>query len=143
MKIFHHPPEFRSRELLAECDLPTSDLESRHFDHFLGCGPAEDPQGIVGLEIFGAVALLRSLAVAKDARGTGCGKALVMGAETYAKEKGVSKLYLLTTTAERFFVHLGYSHAERSSAPEQLKRTKEFSDLCPENAAFMMKKLAG
>lgn len=141
MQIFHRPPESRSRQLLVECDLPTSDLKSHHFAHFLGCGTAEALQGIVGLEIYGSVALLRSLAVAKEARGSGCGQALVTGAENYAKEKGVRELYLLTATAERFFARLGYAAAERDTAPEQIKCTNEFSDLCPDSAAFMMKKL--
>ena len=143
MQIFHRPPEGRSLELLAECDLTTSDLESRHFDDFLGCGTAEDLKGIVGLEVFGSVALLRSLAVAEKARGLGCGKALVASAEKYAKDKGVHELYLLTTTAESFFARLGYSCADRNTAPQQIKRTKEFSDLCPDSAAFMVKKLEG
>lgn len=142
MQIFHRPPESRSRELLVACDLPDSDLESRHFDHFLGCGTAEALEGIVGLEIYGAVALLRSLAVAEEARGSGCGKALVARAESYAEEKGVRELYLLTITAERFFARLGYSCAERNTAPEQIKQTREFSALCPDNAVFMVKKLA-
>lgn len=141
MQIFHRPPEHRSRELLAECDLPTSDLESCYFDNFLGCGTAEDTKGIVGLEIFGPVALLRSLAVAEEARGLGCGEALVTEAENYAKDKGARELYLLTTTAESFFARLGYSHTERNTAPESIRRTNEFSALCPDNAAFMVKKL--
>ena len=143
MQIFHRPPEAPSRALLTECDLPTSDLESRHFDDFLGCGNPEDPKGIVGLEIFGSLALLRSLAVAEEVRGLGCGKALVAGAENYAKEKKVHALYLLTTTAEPFFARLGYSRADRNTAPEQIKRTKEFSALCPDSAACMVKKLKG
>ena len=141
MRIFCRPPEGRSRELLAECDLPTSDLESRHFDNFLGCGSSDDLKGIVGVEIFGSVALLRSLAVAEEARGLGFGKALVASAEKYAKEKGVRELYLLTTTAGDFFARLGYSRADRNTAPEQIKGTKEFSGLCPDSAAFMVKKL--
>jgi amino-acid N-acetyltransferase len=142
MQIFHRPPECRARALLVACDLPTSDLASHHFDHFLGCGTTEALQGIVGLEIFGALALLRSLAVAKDARGSGCGKALVAAAETYAKQKGVRDLYLLTTTAERFFARLGYLGAERDTAPVPIQRTREFADLCPDSAVFMVKHLA-
>ena len=143
MRIFRHPPESRSRELLAECNLPASDLESYHFDHFLGCGAAEDLKGIVGLEIFGSIALLRSLAVADEARDSGCGKTLVTGAEDYAKEKGVRELYLLTITAEHFFAPLGYSCIERSTAPGQIEQTTEFSGLCPNSATFMMKKFTG
>ena len=141
MQIFRHPPESRSREMLAECGLPTSDLESRDFDNFLGCGTPESPKGVVGLEILGSVALLRSLAVAKETRGLGCGKALGAEAENYAKDKGARELYSLTTTAESFFARHGYSRVERNAAPEQIKHTSEFSALCPDRAAFMVKKL--
>lgn len=141
MQIFHRPPECRARALLTACDLPASDLESHHFDNFLGCGTPAALQGIVGLEIFGAVALLRSLAVAEAARGAGCGRALVAAVETYAKEQGVRDLYLLTTTAEHFFARLGYARAERDTAPTPIQRSKEFTDLCPDSAAFMAKHL--
>ncbi len=141
MRIFHNPPEHRLLELLANCDLPTSDLKSHHFENFLGCGTAEDLKGIVGLELFDSIALLRSLAVAEEVRGSGCGKALVKEVENYAIEKGVRKLYLLTTTAEGFFARLGYTLADRNGAPEEIKSTKEFSGLCPDSAAFMAKKL--
>jgi amino-acid N-acetyltransferase len=103
MEVFYRPPEYSSKQLLAECDLPTSDLKPGHFDSFIGCGAPDNLKGIVGLECFGSVALLRSLAVAEVARGLGCAKALVLEAESYAKGKGVSGLYLLTTTAESFF----------------------------------------
>ena len=74
----------------------------------------ENPQGIVGLERFGSVALLRSLAVAAELRGTGVGKALVAAAEEYAQTKNVQTLYLLTTTAADFFARLGYAPLPRS-----------------------------
>lgn len=143
MQIFHRPSEARARALLAQCNLPTEDLDSHHFEQFLGCGSQEDLKGIVGLEIFGSVALLRSLAVSEETRGLGYGKILVAGTETYAKEKGVRELYLLTTTAEHFFIRLGYARAERNTAPEPIRGTKEFSDLCPDSAVFMVKKLEG
>ena len=63
------------------------------------------------------------------------------GIENYAKAKGVNDLYLLTTTAEHFFIGLGYVYADRTVAPQKIKLTKEFSDLCPDDAVFMRKKL--
>jgi amino-acid N-acetyltransferase len=95
----------------------------------------------VGLAIFDTIGLLRSLAVARDCRGSGVGKALVAEAEQYARSLGVNELYLLTTTAERFFERLGYSHTHRESAPDAIRQTSEFSDLCPCSAALMIKRL--
>ena len=140
-QIFPHPPEPASIKLLADCDLPFSDLEPGHFEHFLGYGTDDELQGIVGLEIFESDALLRSLAVAPEARGSGCGKVLVEGIEKYALERGVKRLYLLTTTAEDFFERIDYEKVNRDLAPESIRHTKEFSDLCPDNATFMMKTL--
>ena len=143
MQIVQHPSEARSRALLTACDLPTTDLESCHFEHFLGWGTVEAPQGVIGLEPYGSVALLRSLAVSTEVRGTGIGKTLVAAAEDYAQTQGVQVLYLLTTTAATFFARLGYAVAERDIAPESIKATKEFSGLCPSSATFMVKRLTG
>ena len=141
MKIFRHPPEDIARKLLDECNLPSSDLDSAHLASFFGCGSPEELEGIIGLEVFGPVALLRSLAVVKSARGKGCAKALVSAVEKHAQENGIDEMYLLTNTAEQFFMDLEYTHADREKAPEKIKQTKEFSALCPENASFMLKKL--
>ena len=46
-------------------------------------------------------------------------------------------------TAECFFARLGYSRADKNTAPEQIKRTKEFSGLCSDSSTFMVKKLDG
>jgi N-acetylglutamate synthase-like GNAT family acetyltransferase len=83
--------------------------------------------------------LLRSLVVRADARGTGLGSALVAHAESHARSEGISTLYLLTTTAERFFAARGYVAAERAAAPATIRDTREFADICPISSAFMQK----
>lgn len=45
--------------------------------HFFGLGTKEEPEGVVGLELFGTVALLRSLAVVSSRRGAGLGSKLL------------------------------------------------------------------
>lgn len=95
----------------------------------------------MGLEVYGNVALLRSLAVSVDFRGRGHGKALVAQAECYAQSQGVKEIYLLTSTAERFFEQLGYQTVARECAPEAIRQTQEFSTLCPSSSAFMLKPL--
>ena len=139
LNIFRNPPESQVKHLLAEAKLPSSDLSSRHLEHFWGCGPVEAPTGVVGLEIYGDVALLRSLAVAVGSRGSGSGRALVAEAERYAQSQGVSRVYLLTTTAEKFFERLGYTKTDRESAPVPIRQTGEFSGLCPSSSTFMVK----
>lgn len=142
MNIFRNPRESDVKQLLVESRLPMADLSSRHLENFWGCGPVEAPQGIVGLEIYGEVALLRSLAVASDFRGRGCGQALVAEAERYAHSRGVTEVYLLTTTAEGFFDRLGYRKTDREGAPAPIRQTEQFSGLCPTSSALMVKVLA-
>jgi len=139
--IFRQPPEPQVRRLLGESKLPVMDLTPEHIQHFFGCGSEEAPQGVVGLEIHGSEALLRSLAVDASTRRLGCGRALVAEAERYAQERGARRIYLLTTTAARFFERLGYHTVSRDDAPECIRVTKEFSFLCPSSSAFMAKDL--
>lgn len=141
MDIFRHPPERRTLALLAECGLPAGDLTAADLDGFLGCGREDEPDGVVGLELHGAVALLRSLAVTSGSRDRGCGKALVSSAERLALSCGVQTVYLLTETAESFFAGLGYERVARDVVPDAIRETAEFSRLCPDSAAVMKKDL--
>jgi len=141
MDVFRQPSESEVRRLLSEANLPTADLTPGHFEHFFGCGARQAPKGVVGLECHGAEALLRSLVVDAAARGHGCGKALVAAAERYARERGVKRIYLLTTTAAKFFERLGYTVAAREEAPECIRATSEFSGICPSGSVFMAKDL--
>ena len=141
MRIFERPGEARVKRLLSEADLPTADLTPGHLDHFFGCGSGDALEGVIGLEPYGAVALLRSLAVASTRRGHGLGTQLVAHAERYARERGVRALYLLTTTAEPFFRRLGYECIARDAVPEAIKATREYAGICPASSAVMTKRL--
>jgi amino-acid N-acetyltransferase len=63
--------------LLESAGLAINDLTEAHLQHFFYCGSKHAPTGLVGLEIYGANALLRSLWVAPAARSEGMGSALV------------------------------------------------------------------
>jgi amino-acid N-acetyltransferase len=129
--------------LLSSAGLPTEDLTQQHCDGFFYIGPAAALQGLVGLELFGDVALLRSLAVATGLRDTGAGSRLLAHAEDHARTRGVKHLYLLTTTAERFFARRGYTRVDHGQAPPAIRATREFSGICPASSAFMRKQLQG
>lgn len=130
-----------AKSLLASAALPTEDLTERHCEHFYYLGNAQAPSGLVGLEILGDVALLRSLVVAAGSQGVGAGSALVKHAEQAAREAGVRAIYLLTTTAEGFFARHGYQRAARESAPPAIRATREFAGICPASSAFMTRTL--
>jgi len=48
--------------LLEFADLPASDLGPEYLEHFFYCGVTEAPAGLIGLEMYGADALLRGIA---------------------------------------------------------------------------------
>lgn len=101
---------------------------------------AEGGDGIVAcaaLEIDGADALLRSVAVTAELRGAGLGRQIVDRAEAEARDLGVRTLYLLTTTAERFFDKLGYHTMDRAKVPEVVRGSAEFS-ACSSAGAIAM-----
>lgn len=141
MDIFTHPSESEVKRLLTESGLPTADITAQHLTHFFGCAHGPELEGVVGLELYDDVALLRSLAVAPGRRGTGLGSRLVAHAERHAQDQGVKSLYLLTTTAEAFFLRRGYARIPREEAPATIENTKEFAGICPVSSAFMVKRL--
>ncbi len=141
MKIYQRPPMDRSVELLVDCRLPYSDLTESSFEYFLGCGDEANPKGIIGLELRGEDALLRSLAISADARGKGCGEELVAKLEDLARSKCIRNLYLLTDTAEKYFERLGFEKVERHLVSNAIRETEEFSTLCSEDAVVMRKAL--
>lgn len=139
LMIRGRPPRSTAVALLQAQDLPVSDITDEHLEHFFFVGSDGSPTGVVGLEIYGADALLRSLVVGENARRKGLGSALVEHAEQYAGSKSVRSIYLLTTTAEAFFKRLGYERVDRSQAPSSIERTREFASLCPASSAFMVR----
>ena len=127
--------------LLAENGLPTDDLAALDLNHFFTCRDASRTIAVIGLEVFGTDALLRSLAVQRDYRGHGCGALLLQAAETHAQQSGIRNLYLLTETAEEYFSRRGFASVERSLAPVAISSTRQFGELCPADAVFMHKPL--
>ena len=139
--IRERPPQSSVVALLEAEGLPASDLTEAHLQHFFFTGTDGTPSALVGLEIYGRDALLRSLVVSATARTQGLGSALVLHAEQYAAAHEVRALYLLTTTAESFFEHRGYRRIDRANAPSAIQSTREFASLCPASSAFMIKRL--
>lgn len=129
------------KQLLSVCELPYADISPSKYLLFFGCRSDGKLDGVIGLEVYGPVALLRSLAVDPALRKRGLGKALVDFAEAQAASRGIDSLYLLTTTADTYFSRLGYSPALREEAPSSIKTTSQFSDLCPTSSVFMCKHL--
>ena len=130
------------KSLLTECGLPVTDILQPDPPLFFGYRSESCVVAVVGLELFGSVALLRSLAVAPAHRGRGLAHKLVAYAEGVAASRGVDSLFLLTTTAYDFFGKLGFVPVSRSAAPPAIQATSQFSSLCPASSAFLRKSVA-
>jgi amino-acid N-acetyltransferase len=126
---------------LVDAGLPIADLTPDHMNDFLVAVVDAGPAGIIGLEQFDEVGLLRSLVIDPAARRGGIGRQLVAALEAHALANGVAELWLLTIDAEAYFQKLGYEIMERDSAPEVIRETDEFSSLCPGDAVLMRKVL--
>ncbi len=126
-------------EMLDMAGLPTRDLSSRHLA--LVAESETGIAGVIGLEAFGDVGLLRSLIVSPNVRGGGVGYSLVKSLELLAREHGIEELWLLTIDADAFFSKLNFNVRRREHAPDAIQGSEEFSALCPDDAVLMSKSL--
>jgi amino-acid N-acetyltransferase len=136
-------PPAHLREVRAQLEsagLPHDDIDApgRRF-YRLEVGGA--PVGWAGLEACGADALLRSIVIADHLRGQSQGRLLVSSIAAEARQLGVERLWLLTTTAAAFFAKLGFDTVRREAAPAAIQASREFASICPASATCMMVKL--
>jgi amino-acid N-acetyltransferase len=127
--------------LLRGAGLPVEDLAGERMTDFLVASTGASLAGVIGLEAFPQLGLLRSLVVDPNSRAAGVGRLLVAALEAHARRRGLTELWLLTIDADRYFQALGYVAAERDAAPQAIRETAEFSQLCPGTAILMRKTL--
>lgn len=123
-------------ELLAASALPQDGLH----DHLATTLAARQGNRIVGcaaLEVYGQVALLRSVAVDAALRGRGIGRQLTAAARGLARSRGVSQVYLLTETAPDFFARIGFRPVARQDVAPAVQQSVEFVSACPQTAQAM------
>lgn len=126
-------------ELLSAAGLPVADVSIERI--VLVAERRNQIVGLIGLEEYGAVGLLRSLVVDPGGRSAGVGRKLVDALEQHASSRGINELWLLTIDADQFFDRLGYRREDRDAAPPAITMTNEFSGLCPADAVLMSKRL--
>jgi len=97
--------------------------------------------GVAGLEVCCNNALLRSVAVSPEWRSRGLGRALVTRVIADAEARGINALYLLTTTADRYFPSFGFREITREQVPVDVRETAEFRSACPATATVMYRPL--
>lgn len=126
--------------LLRESDLPVAGLPVS-LEHFF---VAEQGGGVIaaaGLEVYGRSALLRSVVVHPQHRGTGVGRRLVIRALDHTRRLHLDEVFLLTTTAQEWFPRFGFEPSEPSRVPESMRTSAEFTGACPATAVLMRLRL--
>ncbi|RJF74506.1 GNAT family N-acetyltransferase [Deinococcus cavernae] len=135
-RLFHMTDLPAVQAFLRDHSLPTAGIVTNRGGFLL----VEDQSkliGVTGLEVHGNVGLLRSVAVDSVSRSQGIATELVGQAIQYARQFGLTDLYLLTTTAEHYFPRFGFKKISRSAAPAALQASAEFQGVCPETAILM------
>lgn len=128
--------------LLQECKLPTEGL-AEYLPSTLVVRNGNSVVGCSALELYQENALLRSLAVNSSLQGHGLGARIVKVTLELAKDHKVTHVYILTETASRFFAKLGFKPIQRSDVPQEVRRSVEFTTLCPDTATVMVTSLGG
>lgn len=126
-------------ELLDTFNLLKDGVEN-HINHFF-ISKNDNIIGCVGLEIYKECGLLRSLAVNTNYQKKGIGKALVEQIQTYAKNHNIKEIYVLTLTAESFFLSRGFNKISRDNVNTQVKHSVEFKADCCKKATCMRRGL--
>ncbi|MEB3323649.1 MAG: arsenic resistance N-acetyltransferase ArsN2 [Synechococcaceae cyanobacterium] len=128
------------RALLLANDLEPTGLEP-HITTTLVAVDGGTVVGCIALEPYGRQALLRSLAVDPGRHRSGIGSALVAAVLELARRMSADAVYLLTETAAEYFPRFGFTPTTREAVPELVRRSVEFTTVCPESAAVMVLEL--
>ena len=127
--------------LLDQHHLPLDGVD----DHVRTMVVARDGGLVVGaaaIELYADGALLRSVAVDAAQQGKRLGHRLTEAALSLARGHGVDTVFLLTTTAERFFPRFGFEAIARAEVPASVQASIEFQSACPASAVVMRKHLS-
>lgn len=139
LRLARHDDEPRVAALLTASSLPLDGVHDA-LPCFVIAEDEGQLVGVAGIEACGVTgehALLRSVAVIPEWRSRGLGRELVTRVIAEAEARGVKALYLLTTTAERYFPSFGFAQTTRDAVPDDVRATAEFQGACPASAVVM------
>ena len=129
------------RRLLEAQQLPLDGVDE-HVGTMLVAKAADDIVGAAAVEFYADGALLRSVVVDPVHQGQGLGRRLTESALQLAERRGANAVFLLTTTAERFFPRFGFVPIARDEVPASVRTSVEFVSACPASATVMKKVLS-
>lgn len=129
------------KTLVAASGLHSDDLSFETLSHFIMARKGDRIVGIIGLEMGGNDALVRSLTVDREFHGKGVARGLLNAVERYARSREISALFVLTVKEKAFFEQQGYVSMDRKAVPEAIRAGAEFQRLDQDEVACLCKKL--
>lgn len=126
--------------LLQQDNLPVEDIDPQ-LPHFFVSEENGHITAAAGLEVYTEGALLRSVVVHISKRNQGLASRLLEELFPYATRQSINKLFLITTTAEKYFLQKGFIKTGRDNVPASVLQSKEFNGLCPSSATIMFRSL--
>jgi amino-acid N-acetyltransferase len=129
------------RRLLSECGLPTLYIH-RHLKSFMVAKVGKKIVGVIGVEVYGRVGLLRSLCVKKAYRDQGIAKMLNAKILAYVRIRKINRLYVFTWDAEKFASKLGFRKVDKKRVSKSIRSTWQFRSFKPYPVVCMMKKIS-
>lgn len=124
--------------LLADAGLDGDERDAA----FLGLVDGRRLLACGGISLHDDNVLLRCVAVAREARGRGHGRAIVLRLLALARERGASEMWLLTQGAEGFFAGIGFTPAPRGGAPSAILASPQFAGQRCASATAMRRRLS-
>jgi amino-acid N-acetyltransferase len=128
--------------LLAARLVPIDETAQFGDQYAVAAAPDGAILGVAGYERYGEDILLRSVAVAEKWRSAGVGRRLTQDRLADARRRGCTTAYLLTDTAAGYWTRHGFAAIDRSAAPRDISRSREWSAACPIGATAMRKSLS-
>jgi len=125
-------------DIVRGVGLPLEGLRSQFPTAFVIARHGGAIVGVAALERYGRAGLLRSVAVLPARHGLGVGKRLVTNRLEHARDAGLERVFLLTTTAPGYFLRFGFTPAERGQVPAGMAKSPEFTGACPTSAACLV-----
>ena len=127
-------------QLLERHGLPLDGVDA-HLQTMIVAREGSRLVGVAAVELYRDGSLLRSVAVDPAFQGRQVGHRLTEAALDLARARGAETVFLLTTTAQRFFPRFGFEPIGRDDVPASVRVSVEFQSACPASAVVMRKRL--
>jgi N-acetylglutamate synthase-like GNAT family acetyltransferase len=116
------------RLFLRSVDLTLSGLDDPELALWVRVDSDGRIEGTAGFELAGRNALIRSVAVAAPARGTGLGRQLALFALDRAAEAGAERAWLFSRRSGPFWQKLDFESADRDELAQLLSTTHQVAE---------------